>query len=304
MKRSEVTSDLAASLAAAQLEMKNPPKDCKGQVGNQKTRYVDLAGVRDAVIPILARHGLAVIQSAGWTDRGPSVTTLLLHASGQWIECDALVLPASRQDAQGHGSAITYARRYALMAMAGIVGDDDDDDGSAASSVPATARRTRELDTPQARHPADSQDLPPPVANASSKTPPQTGTELRQRIEAREKKLVARGTCEPGELLAHVIAAGAAVGLGADMRAWKCPAPAYEVALAAAKSFEARKKPALATMAQKEAIDQLCERKDRTLEQLLLAIRLPPDCDGELTSEQAARGLAWLKQQPDAYQEA
>jgi hypothetical protein len=83
---------------------------------------------------VLAKHGIAVVQNLTTTDGGIACTTMLLHKSGQSL-ISTLPIPASKQDAQGLGSAATYARRYGLMAMAGVVGDEDDD-GNAASAPP------------------------------------------------------------------------------------------------------------------------------------------------------------------------
>jgi hypothetical protein len=85
-----------------------------------------------------------VVQDASLCDRGVSVTTRLIHSSGQWIEFGPLTVPMSKQDAHGVGSATTYARRYGLSAALGIVADDDDGNaavgngsGAASSSKPS-----------------------------------------------------------------------------------------------------------------------------------------------------------------------
>lgn len=122
---------LATALAAAQAEMANPKYD-KVNPGF-RSKYASLAAVRDAVIPVLSRHGIAVVQTLHQTDGGIACTTVLLHKSGQMLQA-TLPMPAAKQDAQGLGSAATYARRYQLMAMTGVVGDDDDD-GNAAVGV-------------------------------------------------------------------------------------------------------------------------------------------------------------------------
>ena len=128
-------NELATALAAAQAEMANPRFD-KVNPGF-RSKYASLAAVRDAVVPVLSRHGIAVVQNLTSTEGGIACTTLLLHKSGQQIQC-TLALPANKQDAQGLGSAATYARRYLLMAMTGVVGDEDDD-GNAASKPPHPA---------------------------------------------------------------------------------------------------------------------------------------------------------------------
>ena len=100
--------------------------------------FASLAAVRNAIIPVFARHGLSVVQDLQATDRGISCLTILLHSSGERMDIGPLVMPASKADAQGFGSAATYARRYALLAMAGVAGEEDDD-GNAASKPNGSA---------------------------------------------------------------------------------------------------------------------------------------------------------------------
>ena len=118
-------NEIAAALAAAQAEMSNPMFDSSNP--HFRSRFASLAAVRNSVVPVLARHGIAVVQDLIVVAEGIACTTKLLHASGQTLSCGPLVIPASKPDAQGLGSSATYARRYALMAIAGVVGDDDED---------------------------------------------------------------------------------------------------------------------------------------------------------------------------------
>jgi hypothetical protein len=125
---------IAKALAAAQAEMTNPAFD--SQNPHFRSRFASLASVRNAVVPVLARHGISMTQDVTTTDKGIACTTTLWHESGQCLAFGPLVMPASKPDAQGFGSAATYARRYALMAVCGVVGDDDDD-ANTASGKPA-----------------------------------------------------------------------------------------------------------------------------------------------------------------------
>lgn len=135
MRTSDTLAELAAALAKAQAKLRHAPKDSTGQVGQQKTRYADLATVIDTARPVLAAHGLAIVQGvSGGCDGRVEVSTRLVHRSGEWIE-DTLTMPTGQGTAQAVGSAITYARRYALLAMVGIAADDDD--GHAATVQPA-----------------------------------------------------------------------------------------------------------------------------------------------------------------------
>jgi hypothetical protein len=131
-KRSESVGALGAALAKAQAEMTNPAKDKINP--HFRAKYADLATVRDAVVPKLAKHGIAITQLPCDLDGQPALVTLLVHSSGEWIETTQLTRPG-KGDPQGIGSALTYARRYALQAMTGVAADDDDD-GNAASEPP------------------------------------------------------------------------------------------------------------------------------------------------------------------------
>jgi len=128
---------IAAALAAAQAEMTNPPLDSANP--HFRSRFSSLAAVRNAVVPVLARHGISMTQDLRTDGNCIACTTILSHSSGQQMTFGPLVMPASKADAQGFGSAATYARRYALMAAAGVVGDEDDD-ANAACSPKAAAR--------------------------------------------------------------------------------------------------------------------------------------------------------------------
>ena len=122
---------IAKALASAQLEMQNPGFDSVNP--HFKNKFASLAAVRNAVVPILAKHGIAMMQNLMSVDGAVSCQTLLIHESGQMLSFGPLVLPVSKNDAQGFGSAATYARRYSLMAVAGVVGDVDDDANAASS---------------------------------------------------------------------------------------------------------------------------------------------------------------------------
>jgi hypothetical protein len=134
-------ANLATALANAQKEIANPKFDSSNP--HFKSKFASLAAVRNAIIPVLAKHGLAVVQDLQSTDRGISCLTILLHASGERLDVGPLVMPATKPDAQGFGSAATYARRYALLALVGVAGEDDDD-GNAASAPNAQAAITSE----------------------------------------------------------------------------------------------------------------------------------------------------------------
>lgn len=99
-----------------------------------KSKYVDLAGCVEAVIDALNENGIALVQHTHESDTGVIVETMFVHESGETMSCGKLHVPAAKQDPQGYGSALTYARRYSLMAACGIAPEDDD--GNAASKKP------------------------------------------------------------------------------------------------------------------------------------------------------------------------
>ena len=91
-----------------------------------KSRYADLAACVEAVIGGLNDNGIALIQRNSLDDAGVTVETVFVHESGEMLECGKLHVPAAKHDPQGYGSALTYARRYSLMAACGIAPEDDD----------------------------------------------------------------------------------------------------------------------------------------------------------------------------------
>jgi len=131
MTHSEQINELAAALAKAQGQIEGAKKDSINP--HFKNRYADLSSVWDACREALTTNGLSVVQSAENCEAGYGVTTMLLHTSGQWMR-GTLYLKPTKDDPQGAGSALTYARRYALSAMIGIAPEDDD--ANAASVKP------------------------------------------------------------------------------------------------------------------------------------------------------------------------
>lgn len=105
-----------------------------------RSKYVDLAGCVEAVVDALNAAGIALIQRTSEDSTGVTVETVFVHESGEMLECGKLHVPAAKQDPQGYGSALTYARRYSLMAACGIAPEDDD--GNAASKVKVSATKT------------------------------------------------------------------------------------------------------------------------------------------------------------------
>lgn len=126
--QSEQINELATALAKAQARIANAAKD--GENPHFRSSYATLASVWDACRAPLGENGLSVIQAMSDSERGFVLVTTLAHSSGQWMVSRYPVLP-TKNDPQGLGSALTYARRYSLAAMVGV--SPSDDDGEAAT---------------------------------------------------------------------------------------------------------------------------------------------------------------------------
>ncbi len=131
MQTSDSINELAGALAKAQGEITGALKDSANPFF--KSKYADLASCWDACRGPLAKNGLSVFQVPEMTDLGLTLVTTLAHSSGQWVRGSLPVHPKD-DTPQAMGSALTYARRYALTAVVGIA--QVDDDGNAASARP------------------------------------------------------------------------------------------------------------------------------------------------------------------------
>jgi hypothetical protein len=116
---------LVEALLAFHAEAPDLHKD-KANPAFRGSKYLSLDGLTDAVRPLLTRHGLVWTAMPSSLDGNPALSYRLLHKTGELIE-GTMPLMLSKQDAQGQGSALTYARRYALMAVLNLVADEDDD---------------------------------------------------------------------------------------------------------------------------------------------------------------------------------
>jgi hypothetical protein len=130
---SDTIGAIAAALAKAQGELTNPEKSLTATIrfpreGDRTFRYASLASGLDIVRKSLGQHEIATVQTTGIDQDSGQIrlTTLLAHASGEWISSDWPVCPIS-ETATPHrmGAALTYARRYSLFALVGIAGEDD-----------------------------------------------------------------------------------------------------------------------------------------------------------------------------------
>ena len=131
-KQDQITvahKNIAAALAVAQMQMGKALKQSSNP--HFKSKYADLSSVVDACMPALNANGIAVIQPASDESGERFVRTVLIHGdSGETLECRVPVI-VQKNDMQGYGSAVTYARRYGLMCMTGIAPEDDDGNAAA-----------------------------------------------------------------------------------------------------------------------------------------------------------------------------
>jgi hypothetical protein len=138
-QQSESINELASALAKAQSEIGSVKKDAANPYF--RSVYSTLANVWETVKPALTKQGLSIVQMPGSDERGYYVQTQLMHGSGQWIRSTTYMKPA-KEDPQGIGSLISYARRYALQAMVMACPDDDDGEMAMGRSSVAPARTT------------------------------------------------------------------------------------------------------------------------------------------------------------------
>ena len=138
MTHSEAVAQIAAALSVAQGSLNHALKDTIGQIGQQRTKYADLASCWDAARKSLSDNGLAVVQMPSADGPKVTVTTMLVHKSGEWFR-HSLQMTSAQNTPQAIGSCITYGRRYSFCSVVGI--SPEDDDGAAASG---TARGTKE----------------------------------------------------------------------------------------------------------------------------------------------------------------
>jgi hypothetical protein len=128
--------NLAAAMTAAFAEIEGATKAATNP--HFKSKYADLTSIIEAIKPPLIRHGLFFTQRCHPDQEGVSVETVLHHSSGEKESLGTLFVPANKRDAQGFGSALTYARRYALQTAFGVPTEDDDGNAAVATARPTT----------------------------------------------------------------------------------------------------------------------------------------------------------------------
>lgn len=139
MKKSETIIELSKAFAKMQKELEQPLKNANNPFF--KSKYVPLENVVDSITKASSKHGLSFTQFPSSDENGNvTVGTMVMHESGEWIEYDPICMKPVKNDPQAIGSAITYAKRYALSAIFGITSDKDDD-GNDATHLPKTSSK-------------------------------------------------------------------------------------------------------------------------------------------------------------------
>ena len=184
--QSENIGELAAALAKAQAEVGTVTKDSENPF--YKNSYASLAAVWEATRPILSKHQLSVVQMPSSDEHGYYVETQLMHSSGQWIRSRTYMKPA-KDDPQGIGSLISYARRYALQAVT-MICPDDDDDGEAAMGRPAPQK--------PAEAPRPAPKVETPKAKTAKPTEPAKETEDKPKFRGESHQQLFQKLMEAG----------------------------------------------------------------------------------------------------------
>ncbi|NQL22073.1 ERF family protein [Streptococcus suis] len=141
MRKSETIIELSKAFAKMQMELEQPLKNADNPFF--KSKYVPLENVVDSITRAANKHGLSFTQFPSSDENGNvTVGTMVMHESGEWIEYDPICMKPVKNDPQAVGSAITYAKRYALSAIFGITSDNDDDGNEATQPGKATPKAT------------------------------------------------------------------------------------------------------------------------------------------------------------------
>ena len=135
VRMSDSIKNISKALVGAQADVGKALKNQKNT--HFKSQYADLSDVLEVSKPALAKHGLALAQFPGEAEGRLTMSTMLIHESGEWIQLPPASIPIQAQTAHGFGSAISYLRRYTTQAILAIsVGLDDDDGNEATAQAP------------------------------------------------------------------------------------------------------------------------------------------------------------------------
>ena len=176
---------LAAALADAQAELKNPPKNREVTVRPREGApysfsYATLDGILDMARPVLAKHGLSLVQVIAQENGEAYVRTYLLHKSGEQIHADVKLM-IDRAGNQAMGSAMTYARRYGILGLLCLAADDDEDANAADGNVvERSAKPGDKPATPPARQAPPPRGEPAHVSRAKAALKGANAASVRQ----------------------------------------------------------------------------------------------------------------------------
>lgn len=181
MQKSDQIGSLVTALAKAQMELRNPPLDSVNP--HFKNRYASLGAHLDAIRTPLAKNGLVLTQMVTTESGCVHVTTMIAHASGEWMSSTVGMPLPERATAQNLGATVTYLRRYAIGACALLTGDEDND---------AESDRIARQDKPRAAPAAKSEDVfdPTPAAKSPVAKSPAAKTKPERRWKERGTDVV------------------------------------------------------------------------------------------------------------------
>jgi hypothetical protein len=173
LEHSPELAHLAVALVQAQKEMGTAKKDATNP--HFRSKYADLVSVVEALREPLADNGLAIIQMPVSTDDGRvGITTMLLHASGEWLKGTLTIRPEKETNPQTIGSILTYFRRYGMMAVTRMASDEDDDDGEAGRVASESTYKPKPMSQP-----ASSPAKPSPDSEGGTQPPRDTSSMVR-----------------------------------------------------------------------------------------------------------------------------
>ena len=163
MEMSPEINELATALCKAQAQIEGARKD--GHNPHFRSSYSTLASVWDACRAPLSSNGLSIVQGASANGADVTITTLLLHTSGQWVR-ETLTMIGKDHNPQSVGSAISYGRRYQLAAVVGVAPEDDD-----AEAAEGRAVSSQQTVRPAPRPPLPQANRMPPARTQTAATP-------------------------------------------------------------------------------------------------------------------------------------
>lgn len=207
MRHSESISAIAKALADFQAEVEDPKMDEKKEYYTKTNRkillkYASLKAILKTARPVLAKHGIAIIQEPKTEGNRVTITTVLLHSSGEWIEFEPFSMNAQSPIAQEIGSATTYAKRYSIAAILGLGAEDDDDGNGASEGIDEDGKAEKPAEKKAAQVPKPAAQTPPPTPQAKAQEPKANGS---GKISARQQQELFHAANGNADLVKQVI---------------------------------------------------------------------------------------------------